>query len=156
MMAFFNNADEPSMSVPQPDLVARRHELEQQIAAREANLPNHFPVQSQELIWKTAAAQVVAASGASSERLDDGSIRMSGNHPERDTYTITFDSDAARVAGLKLELIQDAALPNRGPGRAPNGNFVLNHIGIAVALRDGSAPPALSSYFHRDGRLLAG
>ncbi len=142
MMAFFNDADEPTMSVPQPDLMARRNELEKQIALREADLPNHFPAQSEDLTWQTAAIQVVAASGATAERLDDGSVRMSGNHPERDSYTVTFDSDAAHVAGLKLELIQDPALPNHGPGRAINGNFVLNHIEVFVAPHDGSSKPA--------------
>jgi hypothetical protein len=42
-MAFLNNADEPEIEVPQPALTARRQELEGQIAARMADLPNQFP-----------------------------------------------------------------------------------------------------------------
>ena len=57
MMAFLNNADEPTMDVPQPDLVARRQEIEEQIAAREADLPNRFPVKRGiDLKWYDADA----------------------------------------------------------------------------------------------------
>ena len=38
-----NNADEPEMSVPIPDIEHRRRELEQKIAALFADLPNRFP-----------------------------------------------------------------------------------------------------------------
>jgi hypothetical protein len=42
-LAFLNNADEPDLEVPQPDLLARRTELAARIAALEADLPNRFP-----------------------------------------------------------------------------------------------------------------
>ncbi|HXG08609.1 MAG TPA: PSD1 and planctomycete cytochrome C domain-containing protein, partial [Gemmataceae bacterium] len=43
LMAFLNNADEPELEVPTPDVAARRAELEAQIAAGVADLPNRFP-----------------------------------------------------------------------------------------------------------------
>ena len=43
-LAFLNNADEPEMDVPRPDIAARRAEMEKQIAARLADLPNRFPL----------------------------------------------------------------------------------------------------------------
>jgi hypothetical protein len=42
-MAFLNNADEPEMEVPLPEIAARRADLEKQIAALAAELPNRFP-----------------------------------------------------------------------------------------------------------------
>src|SRR5262249_6580682 len=43
VMAFLNNADEPEIEVPRPEMTARRAELEAEIAARLADLPNRFP-----------------------------------------------------------------------------------------------------------------
>src|SRR5262249_13686224 len=43
MLAFLNNADEPELEVPQLDLVARRQQLEAQIASLEAALPQRIP-----------------------------------------------------------------------------------------------------------------
>jgi hypothetical protein len=42
-MALLNNADEPEMRVPSPDVERRRREIEARIAALIADLPNHFP-----------------------------------------------------------------------------------------------------------------
>ena len=44
MLAFLNNADEPELEVPTPELAARRAELESRIAALEAELPSRFPL----------------------------------------------------------------------------------------------------------------
>src|SRR5579884_1672560 len=43
VMAFLNNADEPTVEVPTPDLAARRAAVEKRAAAREADLANRFP-----------------------------------------------------------------------------------------------------------------
>src|SRR5204862_2492205 len=45
-MAFLDNADEPDMEVPRPELTAGRAALEKQIALREADLANRFPVEN--------------------------------------------------------------------------------------------------------------
>src|SRR5436190_1444402 len=43
VMAFLNNADEPEMDVPRPDLAARRAEVARQAAARVDDLADGFP-----------------------------------------------------------------------------------------------------------------
>lgn len=44
-MAFLNNADEPEYEIPVPELVSRRREIEGEIVARNADLPNRFPAE---------------------------------------------------------------------------------------------------------------
>jgi hypothetical protein len=134
VMAFLNNADEPEMDVPRPDLAARRAELEKEIAARVADLPNRFPPEG-ELRWHTPSARVVSAAGATVEKLPDDSVRLSGKNPESDTYTAVIDTDLADVTALRLEALTDPALPSTGPGRTPHGNFVLSEVTVTAAPR---------------------
>src|SRR5262249_35253373 len=132
-MAFLNNADEPEMEVRQPEMTARRRELEARIAALEADLPNRFPPEAA-LRWTTPRlVSVTAASGAKVEILDDGSVRLSGKNPERDTYTVVLDADLADVVAVRVEALTDPALPSKGPGRTPHGNFVLGELTATAA-----------------------
>ena len=71
--------------------------------------------------------------GTTFKTLDDGSILATGASPESDTYTFTFKTDRRAVSGLRLEVLPDDALPARGPGRAGNGNFVLDEIVVTIS-----------------------
>jgi len=137
MVAFFNNCDEPTIDVPQPDLKARKNEIEAQIAAKTADLPNEFPAYVQAMEWSTPApVSVISAGEATSKVLPDGSILFGGKRPAKDSYTIAIDSGLSDVAALRLEVLKDPSLPNGGPGRSENGNFVLNQITVSLAPRD--------------------
>jgi uncharacterized protein DUF1549/uncharacterized protein DUF1553/cytochrome c len=137
-MAFLNNADEPEIPVPQPEITTRRAALEKQVAALEADLPNRFPAE-QAFRWQTPApSDIATAGGARAERLPDASIRLSGANPETDTYTVTLESDLSNVAAIRLEALPDPSLGNNGPGRTPHGNFVLT--GLAATVAPVSAP----------------
>ena len=37
------------------------------------------------------------------------------------------------ITGLRLEVLTDSRLPNKGPGRATDGNFVLNELELTAA-----------------------
>ncbi|MEQ8768159.1 MAG: DUF1549 and DUF1553 domain-containing protein [Planctomycetota bacterium] len=74
--------------------------------------------------------------GATLTVLDDGSILVSGENPERDTYHLVVQTDETRIRGVQLEVLPDESLPAKGPGRAENGNFVVHQIQV-VALPDG-------------------
>ncbi|MBI2823393.1 MAG: PSD1 domain-containing protein [Planctomycetia bacterium] len=133
LMAFLNNADEPEMDVPRPDIAERRAEIEAHIAAIEADLPNRFPLKG-EYRWHDAAlVSVTSAGGAEAEVQDDGTIRVSGAAPEKDTYTLVLDSDVRNVSAVRLEALTDPKLPKKGPGRTPHGNFVLTEIAVVAA-----------------------
>jgi len=71
-----------------------------------------------------------SAGGATLKVLDDGSILASGANPDKDVYTLRFEAKLRGVTGLRLEVLPDASLPAKGPGRAANGNIVLNEFEV--------------------------
>jgi hypothetical protein len=135
-MACLNNADEPIMDVPKPDVAVRRATIQAQIQAIIDDLPNRFPPEG-DYRWSIARpTSVESAGGATAEKLDDGSIRFSGKNPDKDTYTLVLDSEVADVAAIRLEALTDPSLPSTGPGRTPHGNFVLSEVVVTAAPRD--------------------
>jgi Protein of unknown function (DUF1553)/Protein of unknown function (DUF1549)/Bacterial Ig-like domain (group 2) len=64
------------------------------------------------------------------EILKDGSVLVTGSIEATDTYTVTTEiTEKANFTAVRLEVLTDTALPNKkGPGRAENGNFVLNEL----------------------------
>lgn len=138
--ALLNNADEPELEVVQPDAALRRAELQQRIAAMQADLPNRFPLPD-EFDWTVIqAATVSATSGARFENLNDGAVIVSGPTPETDRYEVKFDAKIADVTAIRLEALIDSQLPGKGPGRTSHGNFVLSEITATVA-DDANAEP---------------
>ena len=73
--------------------------------------------------------------GAIFTKQKDLSVLMSGNNPATDTYTLTFDTGLADITGIRLEVLPDKSLRAQGPGRAPNGNFVLNELKLEYVKR---------------------
>ena len=73
---------------------------------------------------------VKSASGSPLRIQDDGIIVAEGKPAERDTYTVSFATDLAAVTGLRLDVLPDKNLPQQGPGRAPNGEFVLTELSL--------------------------
>lgn len=73
--------------------------------------------------------EFVSENGASHSELDDGSVLLSGEKPDTDTYRIVLKATALKnLTGLKLEALTHPDLPGTGPGRgsADRPNFVLN------------------------------
>ncbi len=73
-----------------------------------------------------------AKGGAKLTKQPDGSLLASGNNPAQDTFTVTANSRLKGITAIRLEVLPDPSLPAKGPGRANNGNFVLNHITLAA------------------------
>ena len=55
----------------------------------------------------------------------DGSISVSGRNSNCEV-TIVVETELTGITGLRLEVLADKRLPSGGPGRANDGNFVLN------------------------------
>jgi hypothetical protein len=140
-LAFLNNADEPEFDVPQPDLVAKRVELEKQIAEIEADLPNRWPLPGNEEFSVPTVVSAMSSAGAKSETLKDGAVIFSGVTPDKDQYTLVVETDVREVTSLKLEALTDPSLPSTGPGRTPHGNFVITEMEVQVAPVDQSDKP---------------
>ena len=142
MMAFLNNANEPLMPVPTPELKAARESIQRQISERVAGLAERFPVEEFQTTWsEEAPVSVSSAGGATAAVQPDRSILMSGPIADRETYTIVLDGDGTSNQ-LRLEVLKDPSLPHEGPGRADNGNFVVNRLHVLASTGDGGAAPA--------------
>ena len=50
--------------------------------------------------------------------------------PDDAEYTVSAEFPSGAITGLKLEVLPDPSLPMSGPGRAQNGNFVLNELKV--------------------------
>jgi hypothetical protein len=88
--------------------------------------------------WQTVKPEA-KAEGANLTVLGDNSILASGPDPKADLYTVTLPlAGKQSVAGLRLEAIPDASLPEKSSGRNFNGNFVVRHIEAKLVRADGS------------------
>ena len=83
--------------------------------------------------WTVAGARELNAEHATLERQSDQSVLASGDL-QKDVYSLVLDRPAnlAKVTGLRVELMPDSSLPGGGPGRAPNGNLVLNRLTLEM------------------------
>ncbi len=73
--------------------------------------------------------------GATHEILDDGSVLLSGDPPDTDTYTVTVKTKLTDIRAIKLEALTHPSLPGTGPGRgdAKRTNFVLQTFAATAA-----------------------
>ena len=83
--------------------------------------------------WKPLVpVNLESSQGATLTKSDEGILQAGGADPERDSYTLTFPLPSFAVTGFKLDALPDSTLPNQGPGRAENGNFVLTEFSVEV------------------------
>jgi hypothetical protein len=101
---------------PRPELDAAQAQWEQDLRNRKIEWINLPPTAN------------VSAGGASFTAQADGSLLASGANPDKDVYTFTIPLLLKGVTALRLEVLPDDSLPAHGPGRAANGNFVLNEV----------------------------
>ncbi len=149
--AFFADIQEVAVGepeptkVPTPEQTAKAKALDAEIAALQKTLDTTTPAlspsqsewekseSSRSVNWSVLKPRTaVSAGGATLSILDDHSIRASGKSPDIDTYTMSFKETVLNATALRLEVMSDGSLLQLGPGRANNGNFVLNEIKVAV------------------------
>ncbi len=165
LYAFFNSttdhgsSNEPTMPVPSAEETARRELIQAEIAKVQATLDLPTPeLEAAQVKWeKTAQGQaamwtpltvtaMTSASGATLTKQADGSILVGGTNPAVDIYKIELSTELKGITAIRLEVLPDASLPAMGPGRAPNGNFVLNELRLKESPKgqaEKAAPVAL-------------
>ncbi len=140
------------MPVPTKEQAEHQQKLADQLRIAEAEYNRSTPEVSQaRSVWEQAIRNEAESwvllkptglksdGGATLTLKKDNSVLASGKNPARDTYQIvvrpekdspleTMLSTKPAAIKLRLELLPDPALPNKGPGRAGNGNLVLNRI----------------------------
>ncbi|MEZ6057120.1 MAG: DUF1553 domain-containing protein [Planctomycetaceae bacterium] len=91
----------------------------------------------------------------------DLSVWVTGPNNKQGNYTLEAKTELANVTGIKLELLSDPRLPSNGPGRSPNGNFVLTEFTVqAAGTEKGAKPGAVKlinpkADFSQDGYSIA-
>jgi hypothetical protein len=89
-----------------------------------------------------APGQVTTAKGSVPVKLPDQSVRFGGPRPATDVYTVTATTALEGITAVRLEVLTDDSLPQRGPGRQDNGNLHLNELRIAAGPADPARGPA--------------
>ena len=151
MKAFFNNVPElgagnynaPIRVNSPPQIKLPAPEIEAEIAKLRAEITKSQQIQATSTVaWKTLAPTLLkAASGAALAIQQDGSILASGDNPAKETYTLTAPVTLGTISSIRLEALPDDSLPDRGPGRAVNGNFVMTDIRMSVNAPAAAARP---------------
>lgn len=91
--------------------------------------------------WRVAQpTRFVSESGAALELQDDSSLLVTGELADKDHYSLVLQVGPGPIRGLRLEALTHESLPAKGPGRAENGNFVLNELSLQAVPLD--APEA--------------
>jgi hypothetical protein len=63
--------------------------------------------------------------------LEDSSILVTGDHPNRDIYTVVYETPLDRITGIRIEALPHPDLPGGGPGRGTvmdDGTFILTEL----------------------------
>jgi hypothetical protein len=75
--------------------------------------------------------EVTSTGGETIAVLPDQSVLVTGNMPATTSYTIKAKGISGAVTGFRLEMLENAALPNNGPGRVGHGNWVLAEFQVS-------------------------
>jgi mono/diheme cytochrome c family protein len=141
------------------DFIARQDQLKAALQQYEVeSLPGEFKTwlgsydpQSQNTAEPWQPLRDVSAksdAGTTFTLQGDGSFLASGAVPNKEVITITGETKSTGLLAVRLEALKHDSLPQKGPGRAGNGNFVVSQITVTAApLKEGpeAAPVKLVS-----------
>ncbi|HYO08260.1 MAG TPA: PSD1 and planctomycete cytochrome C domain-containing protein [Tepidisphaeraceae bacterium] len=159
----------PELLLPTPEQEAELKRLDDGIAAAKAKLEVTTPeLAAEQLAWERKLLdewsvvdkqdqavkwtplkvdRAVSSDPATTMNLssDGTAVYTSGANPPTATYTITTTAKLKGVTAVRVEALPHDKLPAKGPGRAPNGNFVLTEFDLTVdkGLGPTSRPVAL-------------
>lgn len=145
LFAFFNSGQDvnsvtPSISVATTEQQKTLAELDLKIKActdalaaydkrRQTSLPASERNSDKPVEWTIVEPSAIQSqSAAEFASLSDGSIVVSGRNADAEVYVVRFPSVTSRISAVRLETLTHPSLPRGGPGRAGNGNFVLNEL----------------------------
>ena len=81
---------------------------------------------------------VKGSEGSTYNKLPDGSYLATGATPSLETFTLVAKTKRKAIRSFRIEALSHDSLPAKGPGRAPNGNFVLGDVTVSIADASGS------------------
>jgi uncharacterized protein DUF1553/F5/8 type C domain-containing protein/uncharacterized protein DUF1549 len=149
LFAFFNQTadanrydQEPLLPTPSAKQKELKADLERQLETAKRDYDAlAASLNNTQREWEEAVARdvpwrplrptkVTSQGGATCTVLDDGSVLVSGERPEVDTYTIEASNDAGRITALRLETLPDKSLPAGRAGRADDGGFAVSKVQV--------------------------
>lgn len=126
-------------------MFAVRKQMEKQIVAPRADAWERRFGNPQKVVWRDL--QVVKIDASMGETLvpqDDHSIMAVGPTVDSTTYNLILETSSPRITAIRLEVLPAPSLPKGGPGRAPDGDFVLQSCEIQAAARpDSTGVPSI-------------
>jgi len=133
LYAFFDSTTDGGVSAAPSMLVPRSEDEERRAADWESRLGSAEAAYVE--AWDAASSgfapwQPARATGSNGPELRpelDGSYRVLGQNPVYSTYVLEGAAPVERADTLRLEVLPDA-----GPGRGPQGNFVLQEVRVEV------------------------
>jgi len=79
--------------------------------------------------WKQAdVTEIASASQAPWTQLPDGSIRVDQSDRDQETWSLTLALPNEGISAIRLRVLPDETLPNKGPGLAPDGSFFVTQV----------------------------
>jgi hypothetical protein len=106
---------EKLLATDSPEIARARSEWEKSVLAGSQWLPLDL-------------STVKSSAGATLTKEQDESVLVSGPNSSNDTYTLVTTTPFKEITALRIEALPDARLPAFGPGRAPDGNFLLSKV----------------------------
>jgi hypothetical protein len=142
LYAFFNSMEEPKLSMPTAEQEQKMRDLNAELAKVKKEPPPKKVTagEIEKLLadleketnggWRTIYPKTVMADqGAKLDVLDDRSVLASAKAGPSETYTIHgVAPETGTITAIRLEALTHDQLPNHGPGRSGNGNFVLSQF----------------------------
>src|SRR4030095_2079804 len=115
---------------PDPGVHRRRNELRGRLAAvargdrmillsadAQRDVAAFEQTRPREIAWRLVEPQTfVSTGGATLSREPDGSLLASGLTPERDVYTSSASPPPGEITAVRLDVLADERLSQRGPG----------------------------------------
>lgn len=160
LYAIFNNCQDnndaagsgPIIQVPSQRQIDLGKSLQTQLTTAELPLAAHdkqFAAGFSE--WKKTLSEIetitwnalqpeswTTANGAVLNIVNENQLLVDFSIPANDTYTVHYSSSPQRVTAIRLEPKTHSNLPQGGPGRASNGNFVLSEFRAYLTTAEGT------------------
>jgi mono/diheme cytochrome c family protein len=109
-----------------------RNQLEKELRTEQAAWEQSIRSDNAKLAdveWQTLVpAELSSEKGATLTKQSDNSILVSGANPDTDDFILTARTTLRGPTAIRLEVLPDDSLASRGPGRAPNGSWVLTEF----------------------------
>jgi hypothetical protein len=112
---------------------------EGEVKEYEAKMPEHIAdyekKQKSAIEWfPLLPTKLEATNGATLSTQPDLSIIATGKNG-KGNYVFTAQTSLKGIRSIRLEALQDDRIPTKGPGRAPDGNFVLVQFELQAATK---------------------